>query len=109
MVSVASQFAPVVECYKHRPEFTDMLSEESGAELITNESELDAALQELDTGAETFESNADEPEAISTSAAVTRGPNQRTSKELDKRNRPVLVNDLRVAPEKKAVNKTDEE
>ena len=32
MVSVASQFAPVAECYKHRPEFTEMVSEESGAD-----------------------------------------------------------------------------
>jgi len=109
MVSVASQFAPVAECYKHRPEFAETVIEEGGAELIPNEAEIDAALQELDTGAETFESTADEPEAISTSAAVTRGANLRTSKELDKRNRPVLVNDVRVAPEKKAVKKNDEE
>jgi len=106
MVNVASQFAPVAECYKHRPESTDMLGEESGSELIANESEIDAALQELDTGSETFES---EPETISTSTAPTRSSNQSTSKELNKRNRPVLVTDLRVAPEKKAVNKTDEE
>jgi penicillin-binding protein 1B len=101
MVSVASQFAPVAECYKHRPEFTDMLSEESGPELIANESEIDAALQELDTGSETFESTADEPEAISSSTALTRSGHQSTSKELNKRNRPVLVNDLRVAPEER--------
>ena len=82
-----------------------MLSEESGAELIANESEIDAALQELDTGSETFESAGDEPEAISTSKALTSSGNQSTSKELNKRKRPVLVNDLRVAPEKKAVNK----
>ena len=30
VVSVASRFAPVAECYKHRPEVTDLLSEESG-------------------------------------------------------------------------------
>ncbi|HKB65846.1 MAG TPA: PBP1A family penicillin-binding protein [Pyrinomonadaceae bacterium] len=108
MVSVASQFAPVAECYKHRPEFTDIPAEESAAELIPNEAEIDAALQELDTGSETIESAADEPETISTSTAVT--PSDRsTSRELNKRNRPVLVNDVRVRPEKKVVIKADEE
>jgi penicillin-binding protein 1B len=109
MVSVASQFAPVAECYKHRPELTDIPGEESAAELIPNESEIDAALQELDTDPETFEGAADEPEAISSSTALTRSGHQSTSKELNKRNRPVLVNDMSVRPEKKPVAKTDEE
>jgi len=108
MVSVASQFAPVAACYKHRPEFTDIPSEESAAELIPNEAEIDAALQEVDNGSETFESGADEPGTNSTSTAVT--PSDRsTSHELNKRNRPVLVNDVRVRPEKKVITKTDEE
>jgi membrane carboxypeptidase/penicillin-binding protein len=109
MVSVPSQFAPIAECYKHRPEVPDMPGEESGTELIPNESEIDAALQELDTGSETFESTADEPEAISTSTAPTRSGNQSTSKELNKRSRPVLVNDVSLRPQKKVVTKTDEE
>ena len=109
MVSVASQFAPVAECYKHLPEFTDAPGEESAAELVPNESEIDAALQELDTGSETFASAADEPEAISSSTELTRNSNQSTSKELNKRNRPVLVNDVSVRPEKKVVANTREE
>jgi penicillin-binding protein 1B len=110
MVRVASQFAPIAECYKHRPEFTDALSEESGSDLITDQSEIDAALQELDTGSETFDSAADEPEATSTSTAPTpSSTNQSTSKELNKRSRPVLVNDVIVRPQKKVVTKTDEE
>jgi penicillin-binding protein 1B len=105
MVSVASEFAPVAECYKHRPEFTDMLSEESGADLITSEAEIDAALQELDKGSETFESAGDEPEATSTSTAPTPGrSNQSTSKELNKRNRPVLVTDPTIPQKKLSAN-----
>jgi len=109
IVNVASQFAPVAECYKHRPEFTDMPVEESAAELIPNEAEIDAALQELNTNSETLESASDEPETISTPTAVTRNSDQSTSKELNKRNRPILVNDVRVKPEKKVVIRTDEE
>jgi penicillin-binding protein 1B len=103
-VSVASQFAPVAECYKHRPEFTDMLTEESGAELIPNEAEIDAALQELDTGSETLERVGDEPEPISTPTALTRSGNQSTSQELNKRNRPVLVNDPTIPQKKLSAN-----
>ena len=103
MVSVASQFAPVAECYKHRPELTEMLSEESGQELITSQSDIDAALEDVSSDSQTLESAGDEPEGISTSTA------QSTSKELNKRDRPVLVNDVSVRPEKKVVIKTDDE
>jgi len=104
MVSVASQFAPVAECYKHRPEFTDMLSEESGAELITSQSEIHAALEDVSSDSQTLESTGAEPHALSTSTTATRSLNQRTSKELDKRNRPVLVTDPTLPERKLAAN-----
>src|SRR6185295_16389347 len=59
-VAMLATQATISACYRHRPEFTDIPSEESAAELIPNEAEIDAALQELDTGSETLENASDE-------------------------------------------------
>ena len=87
-----------------------MVSEESGAELIPNEAEVDAALADVNTDSQTLESTGDEPRGgLNVSGSNTQSQPSTTSKELDKRNRPVLVNDVSVRPEKKVVTKADEE
>jgi penicillin-binding protein 1B len=100
MVQVASQFAPVAECYKHRPELTDVPGEESEAELITSDPEDEPTLKDESADSQTPEMVNDEAHAVSTSTTVTRGLNQQTSKELNKRKRPVLVTDLKIPQQK---------
>jgi penicillin-binding protein 1B len=100
MVQVASQFAPVAECYKHRPELTDVPGEESEAELITSDSEDEATLKDESADSQTPEMVNDEAHAVFTSTTATRGLNLQTSKELNKRNRPVLVTDLKTPQQK---------
>jgi penicillin-binding protein 1B len=106
VVSIASRFAPVTECYKHRPELPELLlSDGSGAELLPGESETDAAARAANNHPQTSlaPSSYDEANALADSdAAQPTRVNQPTRKDLNQRNRPVLVNDLKV-PDKKLV------
>lgn len=104
MVHVASQFAPVAECYKHRLEPSEtLLNEDSSSELLAGESEGDAAVRLTNTNPETsLEQYSDEEgyppaESKRSPALPVSHP---TRKELDQRNRPVLSNEVIVSEKK---------
>jgi hypothetical protein len=74
--------------------------EGSEAELITSDSEHEATLKDESADSQTPEMVNDEAHAVSTSTTATRGLNLQTSEELNKRNRPVLVTDLKTPQQK---------
>jgi hypothetical protein len=78
--------------------------EESEAELITSDSADEATLKDESADSPTGEMVNDEAQVVSTSTTVTRGLNQQTSKELNKRNRPALVTDLKIPQQKLSEN-----
>jgi penicillin-binding protein 1B len=100
VISIASRFAPSVDCYKHRPDLPELLlSDGTGSELLTGESEADAAARATNNHPETTlkpeDYSAGLPAADSTTTPVSVH-NLPTRKELNQGKRPVLVNDLPV-------------
>ena len=97
MVKIASRFAPVVDCYKHRPPElpfaedapTDAVYHDStlDSEVITEDDQLGGAEEETTLTPPTEESE-ERPEHVPT---PTRA--RQTLKERDQRNRTTLVND----------------
>ena len=95
VVSVASQFASAVDCYKHRPNVPEMLlSEENVSENLAIPTESGIQAKEK-IGRETMPHPTTQDTIAAEESAVhpafTR--NQPTQKEVDHMGRPVLVND----------------
>jgi penicillin-binding protein 1B len=100
VVSVASRFAPSVDCYKHRPDFPEtLMAEDTGSELLAGEAEADAAERATNINPKTELDPASYDTgypAVLSDAPPAPAVNMPTRKELNKQNRPVLVNDLAV-------------
>ena len=103
VVTVASQFAPVAECYMHRPELTETLfRDDTDSEVLADEPETDAAFQMTTGNPETsLEPSSDEPDPAAESKRSPAPPvSHPTRKEPDQGNRQVLSNDLIVLEKK---------
>jgi membrane carboxypeptidase/penicillin-binding protein len=96
VVSVASRFAPVTDCYKHRQELPEILSsEDTGTELLPGESEADAAARAVDSHPETTLEPFSQDEESSTAHSESAAPpvvQRPTQKQVDQKGRPILVN-----------------
>jgi len=95
VVSVASRFAPVTDCYKHRHDPEMLSGEDMGTELLGDESEADAAARLVNRPEAAPEpSSNDEESSTAHSEAITAPVVHRsTQKQIDQTGRPILVND----------------
>lgn len=96
VVSIASRYVRAMDCYKHRP-LDSMFTDESLGEVSYEEPALDASdvrqiyEPEKVTGEGVLSEPAEDAEEKPGYMAAPTRP-QRTQKELDRQNRPVLVN-----------------
>ena len=96
VVSVASRFAPVTDCYKHRADLPEMLlTEDTTSELLAGESEADAAVRATNSHPETTLEPSSYDEADPAAESATSAPirNRATQKEVNQMGQSVLVND----------------